>query len=372
MKQKHILSTYHSVEFVRKGHRVVERGDFRLDVPFDMPSVDRSMLVEAFVCEADPRLMRQDKIQQTRLYGYDGGLWRPAFMPQRFSIEVTADAKGCLVVGSKIHPALKTPLNTHAEPTAATPFEPFDHPGCRIVSDDREERMRVARDAARKLMLVEGDIWVKVRNPQWKVVKAEMSGPGDLRLVFDVHNEYGNDGHMRFRLDRFEEALAWARVVRGSKSVSAAGLGRMTSAQRLAAISQAPWRVTRLDTRFFTEDDVVEFARHHLESLITLGSLYLDVMPDKLRRRWEELRDLASEIDGDNAGTAARAALSLVGGTLDMLREIRDVGTVSRSTLLRSVTRLQQNQRRAEMIEGVVPLDAVPGVSDDDIGALAP
>jgi hypothetical protein len=340
------------MEFVRKGRRLVERENYRLEVPVEIATVRKSALPEAFVMRGATPM---------KLYGHDGGLWRQASGSSSEATSKGAD----LMVGATVAPALTPPRkNDKVGPLYAADER-------RIVSDEREARTEAARAAARNVMLVDGALWVKVREPQWLVRKGKGPDGGDVRLLADVDNHWREGflgGGMRFRLDRLPQALAWARIARGSREASVVARGWDDVARDALA---GPWGIEKVDFAFFCGDDVVDFARDHLRQTVKACAEVVEALPDRLRRRWEDLRAIQDNLSGPGARAAAEEGLALIAETLDMLTEVRDVAPQRRSQLMDEVTRLRLNDRRSRL-EGVMPRAATEAVAEDDIAALAP
>lgn len=358
-----LLRTHHSVEFVRTGRRLVEREPFLLEVPCKLATPARDELQEAFVREAAGTEAR------VVLHGYDGRLWRPAGNPvaSAWNFEGKLE-KGILTIGSAIDPAMVGPVRKKDAP----PLEDFNGTDVRVVSDDREERIAAAQAAARKAIVVGGKLWLQVREPQWLVRKGR-EGESDLRLLVDIHQdwrEYVVRDNMRFRLDRMPQAVAWARGVRGNRAPG--DVARRGWAEIEADMIAGPWNVTRADLNFIAGDDLVDFAREHIRRTIEACADVIELAPDKLRRRWEELRIVHESIRGADARSVAEAGLVLIEDTLAMLTEVRDLPADRRSQLLRSITRLRLNDRRTYMIEGLQrPVTRDVEIDDAHLSALA-
>lgn len=368
MSRDCLLTTHHFVEYVRKGRRLVERAPFRLDVACQIAKVSRSDLVEAFVHESDgtkPRLV---------LYGYDGRLWRKAGRPADSRWDLEAELKRGkdldpphLSIGVAIDPAMIEP-----DRKTSAPLEVFDDLSARIVSDDRYSRIAAATRAASKVMLVDSELWVQVREPEWLVRKR--GGDAEVMLMVDIHTHWRPfivRDNMRFRLDRLPQAQAWARGVRGGRVDGVAAQRTLTETQ--ADIIAGPWNVSHVDFAFFSADDVVAFALGHLKRTVETCAEFIEILPERLRRRWEELRIILDNIHGDGARAAAEAGLVLVEGTLAMLMEVRDVPFHQRARLVRQITRLRQNDRRTYLIEGLQqPVVQPTEIDDADLAVLAP
>jgi hypothetical protein len=359
-----VLTTHHNVEYVKKGRRLVERAPFRLDVPCRLATTSRADLPEAFVREGDGAKAR------VVLHGYDGRLWRKAVRPAAsgWNFEGLLDG-GRLVIGAAIDPAMKAPVRKQDAP----PLEAFDDTDVRIISDDREAREAAAKAAAAKAMVVDRELWVQVREPEWLVRKADRPGESDLRLLVDIHDDWRTyivRDNMRFRLDRLPQALAWARAARGSRAPGAVTQRSWTEIE--ADIVAGPWNVTRADFAFLAGDDIVAFARNHLRRTVEACAEVIEVLPERLRRRWGELRILQDNIQGNGARAAAEAGLVLVESTLAMLMEVRDISAERRALMIRQITRLRQNDRRTYLIEGLRPSAQEAEIDDADLAGLAP
>lgn len=354
-----ILKTHHSVEYVRKRRRVVERGAFSLDVPVRIATASAEDMPVAF-----SRLAARDR-PALALRGHDGGLWRAAVDGDR--LEATL-VKGSLRIGASIAPAMAPPLRK----TKEGPLVPFAVPDVRIVSDDREARVAAALDAARTVMMVDGKVWVRAREPEWMVRKKGAAGDVEIVLLSDVHSDWRDyivKDHMRFRLDRLPQAMAWARLLRGAGSTR---VEDRTPAETAAEIVAGEWDVTAIDLDFFRQDDLLEYARGHLRRTIEACASVIDAVPTALRRRWEELRIVHDNIHGAGAREAALAGLALVPGTLDMLTGVRDISADRRAGLLRRIVRLRQTDRRTTMIEGIAGEAPSAEIDAADLEALAP
>ncbi len=357
MSRQCTLVTHHAMEFVRKGRRLVERETYRLEVPVEVATARLSELEIAFLREGE---------RPTTLYGHDGGLWRRA--PKRTPADAHFEASladGELLVAPVIAPALTAPRKgTKTGPA----YAPDDR---RIVSDDREARIEAAREAARRVMLVDGALWVRVREPQWLVRKADRPGESDLMLLTDIHEHWREHvvrDHMRFRLDRLPQAQAWARIMRGARAAEVAERGWGDIAAEIVA---GPWGVGQVDFACFRGDDTVEFAKVHLRRLIEACAECIEAVPERLRRRWEDLRAIQDNLSGPKAHAAAEEGLGLVEDTLAMLTEVRDIPSERRTSLMRQIVRLRQNDRRSRL-EGIAAAAAPDEVADEDMAALAP
>lgn len=373
------IVTHHSVEFVRKGRSKPEHGVFRLEVPIELREASKKQLVPAFI-------RRLPETEDVILHGSEGRLWRPVGPSteehQRdpmYHAEASITNSGGLLVGWAVHRPLGFAANRFNRAISPETLPSFAEarnakggigPDARIVSEDTPARIRAAGDAARKVIKIGHELWIQVRDPMLFVRK--LGNRYDTKLLVDIHSDFSwwrLDG-MLFRADRAAAAAMWPSVAAG-KSVPALGASKVTPEQALI-----PHGVTRFDPTYFSDDDLVQFAKDHLTRVVDACAPVIEAMSPRLRQAWQQLRTYRELLDEPGAREAAEAGLLSVPETLEMLMEVRDVPVDDRMRLVRSISRLEVDQRRVTEIEGIAPPRCAENAQDEleelDLGGLAP
>lgn len=374
--------TYHSVEYLRKGRSKPEHGVFRLEVPIELRQVSRKQLAPAFIRQLP-------EFDDVVLHGFEGRLWRP--VETRTSEEYDRDPmyraearlteSGGLLIGCAVHRPLGAAVNRFNRAISPATLRSFAEaasaddgigPDATIISEDTDVRVRAAEAAGRKVIKVGSELWIQVRDPMLLVRKLNPGNRYDTKLLVDIHSDFGwwrLDG-MLFRADRAAEAAMWPSVAAG-KSMNA-----LTPSATAADQALAPYGVTMFDPAFFSDDDLVEFAKSHLTRVIDACTPVIEAMSPRLRQNWQQLRSCREVLDAQGTRQAAEAGLLCVPETLEMLLEVRDIEIDERMRLVRSISRLETDQRRVTEIERIAP-PRRPAQLDDafedlDLGGLTP
>ena len=373
------IITHHSVEFLRKGRSKPEHGIFRLEVPIELREVSRKQLVPAFIRQLP-------ETEDVILHGFEGRLWRPVEAKTSeehrrdpmYRAEASLTESGGLLIGWAVHRPLGAAVNRFNRALSPETLPSFTEAasakdgigsGAKIISEDTEVRVRAAKDAGRKVLKIGRELWIQVRDPMLFVRKLNPGNRYDTKLLVDIHSDFGwwkLDG-MLFRADRAAEAAMWPSVAAG-KPVSALAPSRNAPGQALAS-----YGVTKFDPAFFSDDDLVEFAKDHLADACTP---VIEAMSPRLRQTWQQLRTYREVLDVEGTRSAAEASLSHVPEMLQMLLEVRDIPIDDRMRLVRSISRLEADQRRVTEIERItaprLPAETDDALEDLDLGVLAP
>jgi hypothetical protein len=238
-----IVSLAYDADVERTGKRNESRETFRHDVPLEIPEIERSALEPAIVI-ADH--LGEHVIQADA----DGALWLPFVPPDRRGRDLparrvpsgetaerlaqTVDEFACAIGG--LRPPGHDPLDrrshgldsnrmnhlpyaerlARAAASHATMLPKIEESDVRrILWSERPQSERRLREAADRLRIVNGKIWV--RRPEPVLALSRYREERRIAVYLDGARDY--TALTCFRLDRFEELVAWATSRQGLAAV---------------------------------------------------------------------------------------------------------------------------------------------------------